>query len=83
MSTVTSSPVELIASLYRSYNDRNLERWLAHFTEDALWLNVPTEERYVGAQGQWDNYFAWSTPFPRGRCEDLVVRGGGEVVVAD
>jgi len=82
MKVTNDSNVELIEHLYRSYNSKDLDRWLSHFTDDALWHNVPTGETYEGLDGQRANYRAWSTPFPHGECQDLVVRGGGEVVVA-
>ncbi|NUP74382.1 MAG: SnoaL-like domain-containing protein [Sinomonas sp.] len=82
MSTASDS-VRLIETLYQAYNDRDLDQWLGGFAEDALWVNVPTGERFVGPEGQRENYAAWNTPFPRGRCENLVVRGSDEVVVVE
>ena len=83
MKVIHDSAVELIGNLYRSYNDKDLEGWLSHFAEDALWHNVPTGEKHLGPTGQRDNYAAWSTPFPQGTCQDLVIRGGNGVVVAE
>ncbi|NKX53127.1 nuclear transport factor 2 family protein [Arthrobacter mobilis] len=83
MIPTTHQTVELAEGLYQAYNDRNLDAWLSCFAEDALWLNIPTGERYVGPEGQKDNFTAWNTPFPRGRCEDLVIRGGDGFVVAE
>lgn len=75
--------IHLIESLYQAYNDRDLEGWLSGFADGALWMNVPTGERFVGPEGQRANYAAWNTAFPRGRCEDLVVRGSDQIVVAE
>lgn len=82
MSTNTTA-TQIAATLYESYNNRNLDDWLSHFSEDALWLNVPTGERFIGVEGQKENYAAWNTPFPNGKCEDLVIRGGDGFVVAE
>ncbi len=76
------SNVELIKDLYRSYNSKDLDGWLSHFTMGAQWHNVPTGEIHKGLTGQKTNYHAWSTPFPKGECQNLIVRGGGDIVVA-
>jgi len=79
----TMMATEVARTLYNAYNSRNLDGWLSHFTETSEWINVPTGERYVGIEGQKDNYSAWDTPFPNGKCEELVIRGGDGIAVAE
>ncbi|MFV0434589.1 MAG: nuclear transport factor 2 family protein [Leucobacter sp.] len=74
---------ELVARLYANYNARSLEGWLGMFSDDAVWTNVPTGETYTGPGEQEQNYLAWSTPFPAGQCEDLVIRAGDGFAVAE
>lgn len=81
--TSTKTAADIAASLYTAFNERNLDGWLSHFSTDAVWLNVPTEQRYVGFEGQKENYAAWNTPFPRGVCKDMVIRGGENFAVAE
>ena len=82
---MTTSPadVAVIANLYAAYNRRDIEAWAASFAVDATWTNVPTDETFVGPDGQRDNYAAWNGPFPAGQCVDLRIRGGGDVIVAE
>ncbi|WP_262107479.1 nuclear transport factor 2 family protein [Arthrobacter sp. Marseille-P9274] len=83
MKVVSDSNVELINSLYQSYNAKDLDGWLSHFAEDAYWYNVPTGETHKGLPGQRANYEAWSIPFPQGVCQELSIRGGNDVMVAE
>lgn len=74
---------EIVSRLYRTYNARDLQGWLDAFAPDSVWRNVPTGESHEGRQGQERNYHAWSTPFPNGTVEDLVVRAGDGFAVAE
>lgn len=81
--TSKNTAIDITTSLYRAYNNRNLDDWVSHFSDSAVWLNVPTQERYLGLEGQKKNYAAWNTPFPHGLCKDIVIRGGDNFSVAE
>ena len=74
---------DLIARMYASFNDRDLDGWLDGFAPSATWTNVPTGQTYVGVAEQLENYNAWNTPFPRGRIENLVIHSGDGFVAAE
>ncbi|MFV0435224.1 MAG: nuclear transport factor 2 family protein [Leucobacter sp.] len=74
---------DVILRLYTSYNARSLQGWLDSFADEAVWTNVPTGDSYTGADGHEENYHLWNTPFPNGKCEDIVIRAGDGFAVAE
>lgn len=80
---MSSAEHDLVAQMYASYNTRDLDAWLNGFAPDAVWVNVPTAQTYVGRAGQVENYEAHNTPFPRGQVENLVIHAGDGFVAAE
>ena len=74
---------DLVADLYRAFNRRDADGWLAGFAREATWTNVPTGEVFVGVQGQRENYDAWNVPFPEGQCVDLRISDTSRTVVVE
>jgi ketosteroid isomerase-like protein len=65
-----------VRALYHAWNVRDLPAWVAAFTPDATWTNIPSGEVFIGPEGMRENYANWNVPFPDGQCEDITVLTG-------
>jgi ketosteroid isomerase-like protein len=77
------SATDIILGLYDAWHARDRQAWVDAFSPSASWTNIPTGETFTGPVGMATNYQNWDGPFPEGRCENLTVHAGADLVVAE
>lgn len=81
---MTTRPnAEVVRAIYDSFNRRDLDGYMAAFSEDSIWREMATGTVYEGPEGQRSNYAATVENVPDSRCGDVAVYSCNDVVVVE